>query len=449
MNLDVMLEDLRELVVCESFSADHRAVARSARVVADQGHRRLGVRAETIVIGGVTHLRWTFGTPRVLLLGHHDTVWPIGSLLARPWSVADGIARGPGVFDMKAGLVQMFHALAALPSPDGVCVLVTGDEEVGSPTSRALVEESARGCAAAFVLEASAEGGALKIARKGTSMYEVVVHGRGSHAGLAPGSGANAGVELAHQILAVTGIADRVNDGRTDGHRADGQASDNRAGSERTPGHRIDGQTNTVRADGDRTNSGQAHGHRASDGQADSDRTDGDRTSDGQAHRHRTDGGRGAPEHLGPVTVTPTVLSAGTTANTVPALARLSVDARVPTLATQRRVDELMRALSPRIAGTRLEITGGPNRPPLEHASSAALFALARQVAAGLGLAPLTGVGVGGASDGNFTAGAGCPTLDGLGAVGGGAHADDEHVVVAEMPGRTALLTGLIRAVLA
>ncbi|WP_329082163.1 M20/M25/M40 family metallo-hydrolase [Streptosporangium sp. NBC_01469] len=435
VNLDVMLEDLRELVVCESFSADHRAVARSARVVADQGHRRLGVRAETIVIGGVTHLRWTFGTPRVLLLGHHDTVWPIGSLLARPWSVADGIARGPGVFDMKAGLVQMFHALAALPSPDGVCVLVTGDEEVGSPTSRALVEESARGCAAAFVLEASAEGGALKIARKGTSMYEVVVHGRGSHAGLAPGRGANAGVELAHQILAVTGIADRVNNGRADSHQ--------------TPDHRADGQANDSRADGDQTGSGQAHGRRVGGGQASDGQADSDQTGNGQTHRHRTDGGQGAPELLGPVTVTPTVLSAGTTANTVPALARLSVDARVPTLAAQRRVDELMRALSPRIAGTRLEITGGPNRPPLEHASSAALFALARKVAADLGLAPLTGVGVGGASDGNFTAGAGCPTLDGLGAVGGGAHADDEHVVVAEMPGRAALLAGLIRAVLA
>ncbi|WP_440104946.1 M20/M25/M40 family metallo-hydrolase [Streptosporangium sp. H16] len=425
-----MLEDLRELVACESFSADHRAVTRSARVVADQGHRRLGVRAETIVIGGVTHLRWTFGTPRVLLLGHHDTVWPIGSLLARPWSVADGIARGPGVFDMKAGLVQMFHALAALPSPEGVCVLVTGDEEVGSPTSRALVEESARACAAAFVLEASAEGGALKIARKGTSMYEVVVHGRGAHAGLDPGRGANAGVELAHQILAVTGIAERVNGGREDGDRT----SDGQAGSGQSHDHRTGG-----REDGERVN----------DGRADGDRTDGGHTGSGRAPGHRTGGGRVTRGSLGPATVTPTVLSAGTTANTVPALARLAVDARVPTLAAQRRVDELMRALSPRIAETRLEITGGPNRPPLEHASSAGLFALAQEVAADLGLAPLTGAGVGGASDGNFTAGAGCPTLDGLGAVGGGAHADDEHVVVAEMPGRAALLAGLIRAVLA
>ncbi|WP_218670962.1 M20 family metallopeptidase [Microbispora sp. GKU 823] len=361
MNATGMLADLEELVRCESFSADHEAVARSAAVVAAQGRRLLGAPPETIVVDGVTHLRWSFGEPRVLLLGHHDTVWPIGSLRTRPWSVSGGIARGPGVFDMKAGLVQMFHALAALPSPDGVCVLVTGDEEVGSPSSRALVEETARGCAAAFVLEASAEGGALKTARKGISAYEVVVHGRAAHAGLDPGRGANAGVELAHQILAVAAMA-------------------------------------------------------ATDG---------------------TDG----------TTVTPTLLSGGTTMNTVPALARLAVDVRVPTVAAQLRVDALMRALSPRTPGTRLEVLGGPNRPPLEPASSAGLFALAQRVAAELGLPPLAGAAVGGASDGNLTAGVGCPTLDGLGAVGGGAHADDEHVVVAEMPGRAALLAGLVEAV--
>ncbi|GIH48366.1 glutamate carboxypeptidase [Microbispora rosea] len=372
VNLSAMLADLEELVCCESFSADHEAVARSAAVVAGQGRRLLGMPPETIVIDGVTHLRWSFGEPRVLLLGHHDTVWPIGSLRTRPWSVSDGIARGPGVFDMKAGLVQLFHALATLPSPDGVCVLVTGDEEVGSPSSRALVEESARGCAAAFVLEASAEGGALKTARKGISAYEVVVHGRAAHAGLDPGKGANAGVELAHQILAVAAMA--------------------------TPAASPDG------------------------------------TSDGP------DG------TLDETTVTPTLLSGGTTMNTVPALARLAVDVRVPTVAAQLRVDTLMRALSPRTPGTRVEVLGGPNRPPLEPASSAGLFALAQRVAAGLGLAPPAGAAVGGASDGNLTAGAGCPTLDGLGAVGGGAHADDEHVVVAEMPGRAALLAGLVEA---
>ncbi|MEV4183702.1 M20 family metallopeptidase, partial [Streptosporangium canum] len=354
---------------CESFSADHEAVARSARVVADQGFRRLGARPETIVIDGVTHLRWTFGTPRVLLVGHHDTVWPVGTLAEHPWSLVDGIARGPGVFDMKAGLVQAFHALAALPSPEGVCLLVTGDEEVGSPSSRALIEESARGCAAAFVLEASADGGALKTARKGTSDYAVTVYGRAAHAGLEPEKGANAAIELAHQILALAEIAGQV------------------------------------------------------------------------------DGGA-APDGLGPTTVTPTVLSGGTTVNTVPALAGVSVDVRVPTLAAQERVDELMRVLSSRTPGTRLEVSGGPNRPPLEHASSARLFELACRIAKDLSMEPLRGVAVGGASDGNFTAGVGCPTLDGLGAVGGGAHAVSEHVVVAEMPDRTALLTGLIASVL-
>ena len=155
--LPTMLADLEELVRCESFSADHAAVARSAEVVGALGARLLGAEPETIVIDGVTHLRWAFGTPRVLLMGHHDTVWPMGSLRTHPWSVADGIARGPGVLDMKAGLVQMFHALALLPSPDGVCVLVNGDEEVGSVTSRPLIEETARDCEAAFVLEASAD----------------------------------------------------------------------------------------------------------------------------------------------------------------------------------------------------------------------------------------------------------------------------------------------------
>ncbi|GII03902.1 M20 family metallopeptidase [Planobispora takensis] len=391
VSLDAMLRDLEDLVACESFSADLAAVARSAGVVAEQGARLLGAGPETIVVDGVTHLRWTFGTPRVLVLGHHDTVWPIGTLRDIPWSVTGGIARGPGVFDMKAGLVQAFHALASLPSPEGVCLLVTGDEEVGSTSSRALVEEAARGCAATFVLEAGADGGALKTARKGTSNYDVVVHGKAAHAGLEPGKGANAAIELAHQILAVEGIAalaDAEDLGGAGGRGTAGTAVPEAPGA----------------------------------------------------------GGVIAPG-MG-TTVTPTVVSAGTTVNTVPALARVSVDVRAPSLAAQERVDALMRALSPRLAGTRLEILGGPNRPPMEESSSVGLLALARRIAAGLGLGHLAATAVGGASDGNFTAGVGCPTLDGLGAVGGGAHARDEHVIVAEMPGRTALLAGLVEAVL-
>lgn len=365
--LPAMLSDLEDLVLCESFSADHAAVARSAEVAGALGARLLGAGPEVIVIDGVTHLRWSFGTPRVLLVGHHDTVWPMGSLQNHPWSVAGGVARGPGVLDMKAGLVQMFHALSSLPSPDGVCVLVNGDEEVGSPTSRQLIEESARGCAAAFVLEAAAdEKGALKTARKGTSRYEVVVHGRAAHAGLEPQKGVNAAIEAAHQVLAVADLA--------------GSMSTN-------------GATCPV---------------------------------------------------LGAPTITPTLLAAGTTLNTVPALAKVSVDVRVPSLVAQDRVDKFMRGLVARLPGARLEVLGGRRRPPMEPESSAELFALASRFAAELGQEPLRGIAVGGASDGNYTAAAGCPTLDGLGGVGGGAHADTEYVEIAQMVPRARLLARLI-----
>ncbi|GIH26788.1 glutamate carboxypeptidase [Acrocarpospora phusangensis] len=365
--LSPFLADLAELVCCESFSSDHEALARSARTVAAVGRRSLGAEPETVVVDGVPHLRWVFGEPRVLLLGHHDTVWPTGTIHQIPWSVTHGVARGPGVFDMKAGLVQIFHAVAALRSREGVAVLIVGDEELGSPTSRPLIEDMARGLAATFVTEAGGENGAIKIARKGISRYELLVHGRAAHAGLEPEKGVNAGVELAHQILAITRIASAVE-------------------------------------------------------------------SSSQA---------------GLLSVTPTLASAGTSTNTIPALARVAVDVRVPDLASQTRVDELMRALTPKTPGARLELLGGPNRPPFDEESSIGLFREAVRLSAELGLPPLTGVSVGGASDGNFTAGVGCPTLDGLGAVGGGAHAADEHVLVDRMPDRVRLLTALVESVLA
>jgi glutamate carboxypeptidase len=352
-----MLDDIRTLVECESPSADHAAVARSADVVARIGAGLLGCDPERIVIGGVTHLRWRLGgDTRVLVLAHHDTVWPVGSLARHPFVIADGILRGPGCFDMKCGLVMALHALASLPSREGVTLLVTGDEEVGSTTSRALIEAEATGAQAVLVLEASADGGALKLARKGVSNYAVHVAGRAAHAGLDPERGANAAIELAHQVLAIAALGDA--------------------------------ETGT--------------------------------------------------------TVTPTVLTAGTTVNTVPATAAVQVDARVWTVAEQDRVDAGIRSLPSHVQGTVLEVRGGANRPPLERSASAALFQEAQAVAAHLGMAPLLSAAVGGASDGNFTAGLVVPTLDGLGAVGGGAHADDEHVIVAELEPRTRLLAGLI-----
>ena len=356
--LPQVLADSEQLIRCESPSEDLRAVADSADLVADIGTRRLGARPERIVIDGRSHLLWTWGggPRRVLVLGHHDTVWPIGSLLTHPFQMQEGILRGPGCVDMKVGLAMAIHAVAALPDRDGVALLVTGDEELGSPSSRALIEKSASGCGAALVLEAAADGGAVKTARKGVSLYDVQAIGRASHAGLAPDAGVNALVELARQVLAVSGLGDP---------------------------------------------------------------------------------GRGT-------TVTPTSGSAGTTSNTVPATARFAVDIRVRELREQQRVDAAMHALQPTLPDARLVVTGGPNRAPLERAMSSVLYDRAVGLAAALGLPPLHEAAVGGASDGNFTAGVGVPTLDGLGASGGGAHADDEHVIVDEIPGRTALLAALI-----
>jgi glutamate carboxypeptidase len=360
MELSELLADIRELVECESPSADLAAVARSAEVVARIGARRLGVEPERIVLDGRTHLCWRLGSgpARVLVLGHHDTVWPIGSLATHPCTVEDGVLRGPGSFDMKTGLVMAFHALAGI---DGVTLLVTGDEELGSPSSRGLIEEKASGCEAALVLEASADGGALKTERKGVSLYDVRAVGRAVHAGLEPEAGVNATVELAHQVITVAAL--------------------------------------------------------------------------------------GRPE-VG-TTVTPTASRAGTTTNTVPAAGSFSVDVRVRTIEEQDRVDAAMRALRPVLPGAVLEVTGGPNRPPLEASASAALFDRVSTLALRLGLTAPMSAAVGGASDGNFTAGVGTPTLDGLGAVGGGAHADDEHVLVDVLPGRTALLAALVADLLA
>ena len=361
--LPAMLADIEALVTCESPSRDLAAIAVSADVVARVGAERLGEPPERIVIDGCAHLRWRLGDDpsRVLLLGHHDTVWPAGTLARIPFSVSGGVLRGPGCFDMKAGLVLALHAASELAGCSGVTILVTADEEIGSPSSRELIEAEAAGCAAALVLEASADGGALKTERKGTSLYQVRVHGRAAHAGLEPELGVNATVELARQVLAVTEIAD--------------------------------------------------------------------------------------PERG--TTVTPTVMSAGSTANTVPAEGELAVDVRVTGSAEQDRVDAAMHALAPGLAGAGLEVTGGPNRPPLAASASAALFDRACRVAAALALPPLACAAVGGGSDGNFTAGVGTPTLDGLGAVGHGAHAEDEHVLVGELAPRAALLAALVADLLA
>lgn len=354
--LPAMVDALEALVTVESPSDDVSA----CRAVADEA---VGIfegwvpePARIEEHGGRPVWRWGTDQPRILLLGHLDTVWPLGSLDRLPFTSDGTRITGPGCFDMKAGIVQGWAAiaLAGLSEEDGVGMLLTTDEEIGSHASRAIIAHATAQVEAVYVLEPSIEG-ALKTARKGTSWYELAVTGRAAHAGLDPEKGINA-------LLAAADLA------------------------------------STCSTWGD-----------ASEG----------------------------------TTVTPTLLRAGTTANTVPAAASLTVDVRAWTAAEQQRVDAAFRAWTP-TPGATLTIGGGIDRPALEPSSSAALFARAEVAARSLGLPALDGRAVGGASDGNLTAAAGHPTLDGLGAVGDGAHADHEWVSVPAMAERAALLAALL-----
>jgi len=314
------------------------------------------------------HLQLNFaapgrGTP-VLLLGHLDTVYELGTLETMPWRERQGRLYGPGVFDMKAGIVQMMFALWALRECSGglprpVKVLLVSDEESGSATSRAITERIAKQCAAVLVCEPSGPGGALKTARKGVGAFRLKVTGRAAHSGLDFEKGQSAILELAHQILALSRMTDRK---------------------------------------------------------------------------------RGITLNVG-------VIRGGTRTNVVPGEAIAELDLRIAHkndgAEMERRVRRL-RVVNPKC---NLEIDGGINRPPLERTEQVGtLFGLTRSIARQLGFR-LREIAVGGGSDGNFTAGIGVPTLDGLGAVGDGAHATHEHVIAAELPRRTALLAGLIQAI--
>ncbi|HLS32160.1 MAG TPA: M20/M25/M40 family metallo-hydrolase, partial [Brevibacterium sp.] len=214
--LPQMLQDIERAISIETPSSDLAAVARGAKDFAAFVTERLGATPETVTVDGVTHLRLRFGSgpAKVVLVNHQDTVWPHGTLERLPFSHEDGVVRGPGSFDMLTGAVMSVHATAMLleqggpDAVDGLSIVVTGDEEVGSATGAPLLREEAAQARAAFVMEAAAgEGGALKIARKGTSMYTLILHGRASHAGLDPEKGVNAGLEMSHQMLAVAALA--------------------------------------------------------------------------------------------------------------------------------------------------------------------------------------------------------------------------------------------------
>ena len=300
----------------------------------------------------------------VMLLGHYDTVYPLGTLESMPWREDAGRLHGPGVFDMKAGVVQMMFAVKALSEtlgelPRAVKVWLVSDEEAGSGSSRTTTEDLARECAAVLVCEPSGPGGALKTARKGVGSFTLAVKGVAAHSGLDFEKGHSAILELAHQLREIARF---------------------------------------------------------------------------------TDLGRGITLNVG-------IVRGGTRTNVVPAEASAEIDLRVENKLDGAEMERRMRELRPVNPNCQLEVTGGMNRPPLERtAQVAALFELARQIAGELGF-ELHETAVGGGSDGNFTAGIGVPTLDGLGAVGDGAHAAHEHVIAAELPRRAALVATLIQAI--
>ncbi|WDZ83150.1 M20/M25/M40 family metallo-hydrolase [Micromonospora cathayae] len=204
---DRHIAQLRQLVEHETPPADTTALTTCADLLETWGTTILRRPAQRITIDGLPHLLWPAPHQQVLLLGHYDTVWPAGTIHDWPFTITGNIATGPGVCDMKAGIVHIFAALELLTDTSTIGVLLTCDEESGSPTSRTLIEQQARRSTAVLVTEPSTETGDLKIARKGGSAYQITIHGRAAHAGVEPHRGINAAIELAHQILAARELA--------------------------------------------------------------------------------------------------------------------------------------------------------------------------------------------------------------------------------------------------
>ena len=365
--LPEMLATLRRFVTTESPSLEKAAADRCCDVIAEQWNKR-GARVERIAQkhrGDLLRITHATGKSRpsgqILVLGHYDTVYSTGTIARMPFRVKGGTAYGPGTFDMKAGIVQALFALQALQQEEialgkRLVFLWTSDEEIGRESSRNFFETEARRSDAVFVLEPSfGPRGLLKTARKGIGEAELIVHGRASHAGLAPQEGINAIHELARQLTRIAGW----NDFR-----------------------------------------------------------------------------RG-------VTINAGIIEGGTRTNVIPERARAVLDLRALRVSDMRSLERRLHALRPFHRGARLEITGGFDRPPLERKMSASLFVRAKSLAKQMNFS-LGECTVGGGSDGNFTAALGIPTLDGLGAVGDGAHSTHEHVLINSMPARAALLAALL-----
>jgi glutamate carboxypeptidase len=365
-----LLQRVRALVEVESPSDDRAAVNRSVELAAEMAASLGGWvrRHRQRAFGDVLEVRFGPGgrgaakVPPVMLLGHLDTVWPLGTLKAMPFRVKDGRVWGPGTLDMKAGVAMGLTAMEALREADAlqrpVIFLLNSDEEVGSAVSRPITEKLAREAAAVFVLEpAQGLGGAYKTARKGVGDYILRVNGVAAHAGVDFKRGHSAIHELAYQLEKV---------------------------------------------------------------------------------RDFTELDRGQTVNAG-------VIRGGTRTNVVAAEAVAEIDVRIARVKDAVRIDKKFRSLRVRDRGCVLTIEGGMNRPPMERTrATAALFRRAATLAKQLGFT-LAEAATGGGSDGNFTAALNVPTLDGMGAVGEGAHASHESVVLKELLPRTALLAEMIR----
>ena len=365
---EALLETIREFVEVESPSDNKLAGDRMGAILARKfealgGHATVH-RAEDYADNIQIDFPGREGVKPVLLLGHFDTVYPLGTLAKMPCHITNGRLHGPGVLDMKSGIALMFYTIEALKAwhgslPRPVTVFLVSDEEVGSNSSRKITEALARKSAAVLVLEPAAGlRGAVKTARKGVGEYTLTVEGVAAHAGLDPGKGHSAIVELARQITSIS----KLNDLKQG------------------------------------------------------------------------------------ISVNPGVIRGGTRTNVVAAEAVVEIDVRIKSASQAKHLDRKIRGLKPFDKRCKLSVEGGINRLPMERtAGVAALYKRAQAVAKQIDW-KLEEAAVGGGSDGNFTAGMGIPTLDGLGGVGEGAHAVHEHIVISELPRRALLLAGMIES---
>ena len=353
---DAMLQDLKALVECESPTEDLEACNRVIELAGKISEGVTGIKGDLIQEKGRPVFWLGSKSPKVALLAHLDTVWPIGSFTPL-WKIEGDLVKGPGCYDMKAGFIQALYAMKELDQ-NQVALIATTDEETGSATSRDLIERVSKGASAVLVLE-SAIDGKVKVGRKGTSMYTITIHGRAAHAGLEPEKGVNATVEISEIVRKLTALENPA---------------------------------------------------------------------------------------LG-TSVVPTVLKSGTTTNTVPALATLDVDSRSFSLAEMERVKGAIYSLTTTNPEARIEVSGGINRPPLEKSATEALYLKLESVAKKLGMGEVGSAVVGGASDGNF-AGIHTQVLDGLGAIGSGAHALTENISIKDLEPRTKLLVAFVREIL-